>query len=88
MYLEKEGKLFFWWDSSYPLTEKTLATYKKYDLLQDDDGLIQTPDFITDDALKGAYYFFCTNDLSSYKKVITNTGFGYFDPPKLNCEIN
>ena len=85
-YFEKEGKLFFWWDNDYPLTEETLAVFNKYDLLQDDEGgKITFPDFIIDDSQKSAHYYFCKNDLSIYKKVITNKGLGYYDAPNLKC---
>lgn len=85
-YIEKNGKLFFWWDNEYPLTEKTLAVFSKYNLLQDDEGgIIKFPDFIIDDAQKGADYYFCKNNLTKYKKVITNIGIGYYDIPNLKC---
>jgi hypothetical protein len=85
-FIEKEGKLFFWWDDDYPLTEEALAIYKKYHLLQDDEGgIITVPDFIINDAQKAAHYYFCWDDLSIYKKVITNKGIGYYKPPKLKC---
>ncbi len=85
-FVEKGGKLFFWWDDEHALTEETLAVYKKYNLLQKDEGgLVTIPDFAIDDARKGAHYYFCKEDLSRYKKVITNKGIGYYDPPKLKC---
>lgn len=85
-YIEKDGKLFFWWDDNYPLTEDALAIFNKYNLLQDDkDGAIKIADFIIDDAQKAAHYYFCKNDIFSYKRVITNKGIGYYDPPSLKC---
>ncbi|MDX5429237.1 MAG: hypothetical protein LPK79_14140 [Bacteroidota bacterium] len=85
-FVEKGGKLFFWWDDEHVLTKETLSVYKKYNLLQDDEGgLVTIPDFIIDDAQKGVHYYFCKKDLSRYKKVITNKGIGYYDPPKLKC---
>lgn len=86
-FIEKDGKLFYWWDDNYLLTKEALSVYEKYDLLQDDEGgVITFPDFTVNDAQKGAHYYFCRNDLSKYKKVITNKGIGYYDPPKLNCK--
>jgi hypothetical protein len=86
-FIEKDKKLFYWWDDDYPLTEKTLEIFHKYNLLQDDEGgIIKIPDFITDDSKKGVDYYFCKNDLTKYKKVITNKGIGYYKPPKLNCD--
>ena len=85
-HIEKNGKFFFWCDNDYPLTEKTLAVFSKYNLLQDDEGgIIKFPDFIIDDAQKGADYYFCKNNLTKYKKVITNIGIGYYDIPNLKC---
>ncbi|MBZ9730540.1 hypothetical protein LB467_12670 [Salegentibacter sp. JZCK2] len=85
-YVEKDGKLFYWWDNDYPLTEETLAVFEKYNILQDDaGGWLKFPDMSTDDAKKGADYYFCENDLTNYKKVITNIAIGYYDAPKLNC---
>ena len=86
-FIEKEGKLFFWWDDSYPLTKEALAIYERYELLQDDEGgIITVPDFTTDDAQKAAHYYFCEKDIAQYKRVITNIGVGYYDPPNLNCK--
>lgn len=88
-YIEKDGKLFYWWDSKYPLTQKALDVFNKYDLLVKDniDGLIEFYDFEIDDNQKGVDYYFCRDDLTRYKKVVTNKGLGYYDPPKLECTI-
>jgi hypothetical protein len=86
-FIEKEGKLFFWWDNEYPLTKEALDVYEKYNLLQDDEGgVITVPEFTVNDAQKAAHYYFCKDDLTKYKKVITNKGVGYYEPPKLNCD--
>lgn len=85
-FVEKGGKLFIWWDDNYPLTEEAIAVFQKYNLFQDDEGgLITVPNFTTDDSKKAAHYYFCKNDLTKYKRVITSIGIGYYDPPKLNC---
>ncbi len=85
-YIEKDGKLFFWWDDDYILTAKALSIFNKYDLLQDDkDGAIKIPDSFVDDSQKAVHYYFCKEDLSTYKKIITNKGIGYYDAPHLNC---
>jgi hypothetical protein len=86
-YIEKDGKLFFWWDDNVPLTEDMLAVLYRYSQIQDDDdGLIQFPDFVINESLKAAHYYFCKNDLTVYKKVITNKGVGYYSPPNLKCD--
>ena len=86
-YIEKDGKLFFWWDDDYSLTEEMLAILWKHNLLCDDTkGLIGLPDFSTNSKLKGADYYFCKNDLSKFKRVVTNIGLGFYKPPKLKCK--
>ena len=86
-YVEKDGKLFYWWDNDYPLTEAMLAILWKYNLLCDDtEGLIGIPDFTIDERQKGAHYYFCKNNLSKYKRILTNIGEGYYKPPELNCK--
>lgn len=83
-YIEKEGKLFYWWDDDYPLKKEALTIYHKYNLLQ--GNVISALDFSINDAQKGVDYYFCKNDLSKYKKVITDKGIGYYNAPKLNCD--
>lgn len=81
-YVIKAGKLFYWSDHNYTVTEEMLAVLWKYNLLQED---FLIPEFSTNDSQKGADYYFCKNDLSKYKRVITNKAIGYYDPPKLKC---
>ena len=84
-YVIVKGKLFYWDDDDYPLTEETLSVLKKYDALTDmiNDGML--PETVIDDSQKGASYYFCKNNLSIYKKVITNLSTGFYNPPKLRC---
>lgn len=86
-FVEKEGNLFYWWDDDYPLTQEALDIFSKYGLLQDDEGgWVKFPDFSINDAQKGVDYYFCKNDLSQYKKIVTNKGIGFYDAPKLDCK--
>jgi len=85
-FIEKGGKLFYWWDDDCALTEEALAVLNKYHLLQDDGGgKILFLERTINDALKGATYYFCRDDLSKHKRVITNIAIGYYNAPKLNC---
>lgn len=86
-FIEKDGKLFFWWDDEYALTENTLTVLKKYHLLQDDqNGSIKVPDnIIFNDSQKAVHYYFCKGDYTNFKKVTTNKGIGYYEIPLLNC---
>ena len=84
-YVIVKGKLFYWRDRDYPLTEEMLSVLKKYNVLTDMiyDGML--PEYSINDAQKGASYYFCRNDLSKYKRVVTNIATEYYSHPKLKC---
>ncbi|SDG28141.1 hypothetical protein [Chitinophaga filiformis] len=49
-YFEKDGKLFFWRDEDYVLTEDALAVYRRYNVEQEDpDNKIGIPDPVIND---------------------------------------
>jgi hypothetical protein len=75
------GKLFFWSDKNYPVTDKMIAILWKYNCLQ---TYCIIPEYSTNDSEKVAYYYFCKNDLTKYKRVVTNKG--VYEPPKLKCK--
>ncbi len=81
-YVIKNGKLFYWWDKNCTVTEEIIAVLWRYNMLQTYSII---PDFSSDDSQRGADYYFCKNDLSKYKRVVTNIGLGYYKPPKLKC---
>ena len=87
-YIEKNNKLFYWDDDDYPLTEEMIMVLKKYNLLlnNDFDGLMKFYDFGTNDAQKGVHYYFCKDDLTIYRKVVTNKAIEYYDAPRLKCK--
>jgi hypothetical protein len=74
-FVEKNGKLFFWWDSECKIQDNTISTYRKYNILQDNEnGLITIPEFSINDNQKSVYYFFCRTNLTQYKRITTNKG--------------
>ena len=79
-YVIKDGKLFYWWDKKCAVTEEIIEVLWRYNMLQTYSII---PNFSIDESQKGAHYYFCKNDLSKYKRVVTNIGFGYYKPPKL-----
>ena len=85
---EKDGRVFLWWDKNYPLTENTLETLNKFHLIKrgKDNYMDKFFNFRTDDAARGAHYYFCRNNLFIYKRVITNTAIGYYNPPDISCK--
>jgi len=86
-YYEKDGKLFFWKDEDYVLTEDALAVYRRYNVVQEDsDNKIGIPDPLTNDKQKGATYFFCKNNPAIYKRIVSSIAVGEYDPPVLKCQ--
>ena len=86
-YIEKDNKLIYWRDSIHILTEEIVKVLVKYNQIDssyiDDENAY--PDYLLDESIKGADYYFCKNDLSIYKRVVTRIAMGWYDPPKLNC---
>jgi len=82
----KDGKLFYWWDNDYPLTEEMLAVLWKYDLIcVDTVGHFGFLNWTLDSRQKGMNYYFCRNDLSRFRRVVTNRAHGFYEPPRLRC---
>lgn len=81
-YIEKDGKLFIWYDDNIAMDEKTLSILKKYELIAVNEEVMIT----TDEKKKGADYYFCRKDLTKYKKNISNIAIGYYDAPEMECE--
>lgn len=81
-----KGKLFFWEDDDYPLTEEILSVFKRYNILTEMMERGALPDNPINDAAKAADYYFCRNDVSNYKRVVTHVATGYYEPPKLKCK--
>jgi hypothetical protein len=85
--IETNGKLFFWHDKTKSVTDTIINTLYKYNFV---DTMIVNEyipsSTINNAAKKGADYYFCRNDLSKYRKVITNNTIGYYKPPKLKCK--
>lgn len=81
-YIEKDNKLFIWYDETKPMDEKTLSILKKYELIAiDEPGMITT-----DETKKGTHYYFCRKNLKKYKKKLSNIALGFYDAPEINCD--
>lgn len=88
-YFEKDGKLFFWQDDNHALSQDALAVFQQYNLLEkekeyEDEILL----IDTDDSQKAAHYYFCKDNVTKYKRIITNIGIGYYTPPDVKCDID
>jgi hypothetical protein len=84
MLIETNGKLFLGYDETKNVTDTIINTLYRYNLI--DTMSVYTVTMIIDDTKKGVDYYFCKNNLSKYKKVITNKAMGYYKPPKLKCK--
>ena len=84
-YVIVKGKLFYWDDDDYPLTEETLSVLKKYDALTDMIHDRVLPETVISDSKEIAFYYFCRNNLLKYKRAVSSKSAGYYRPPKLKC---
>ena len=89
-YIEKNNKLIYWGDSISILSKdivRVLSRYNRIDstFVNDEQAY---PDFVIDETIKGAHYYFCKNDLAKFKRVITNRAMGWSPLPKLKCKQN
>ena len=84
-YVIVKGKLFYWWDRDYPLTEEMLSVLKKYDALTDMIHDRVLPETVLDESKKSIHYYFCRNNLLKYKRAASSKSAGYYRPPKLKC---
>ena len=84
-YVIVKGKLFYWDDDDYPLTEETLSVLKKYDALTDMIHDRVLPETVISDSKEIAFYYFCRNNLLKHKRAVSSKSAGYYRPPKLKC---
>ena len=84
-YVIVKGKLFYWDDDDYPLTEETLSVLKKYDALTDMIHDRVLPETVISDSKEIAFYYFCRNNLLKHKRAASSKSAGYYRPPKLKC---
>jgi hypothetical protein len=85
-YIEQENKLFLWYDSTSYLNDelvKKLSTYNRIDSINV-NGIVEIKGSI-DDSKKAIDYYICKKNILIYKKVITRTAMGWYDPPNINC---
>jgi len=87
-YLERNGKLFYWDDSTQKVSPELIS--KLYKMNRVDTTIIgknfNFPHRIYDDSKKAMDYYFCKSNLRIYKKVYSKIAIGWYEPPQLNCE--
>lgn len=84
-YLEHQGKLFYWDDSTSSVTNDLIATFTRYNRVDTMVMNVFIPERIISHGKKGFDYYFCKDNLLKYKKVHTTIALGRYDPPKLKC---
>jgi len=84
MCIEKNGKLFYWWEENQSTSEDVINKLKKYNIATND--MISALDSGVDDSQKSAHYYFCKSDLSNYNRIITNKALGYYESPSMDCK--
>lgn len=95
-HLIKDGKLFYWHDPYYGLTEEMVKVLYQFNIADSIalEDLFATQDERTDDYYihsqvykkgKVAVYYFCKDNPGNYKRVITSAATGWYQPPKLKC---
>ena len=85
-YFEKNGKLFYWKDSTQKASEELIIKLSKMNRI--DTAIINEyfpPRGKVDDSKKGFDYYFCKNNLRKYKKVHSKIAMGWYKIPKLEC---
>ncbi|MGM0589439.1 MAG: hypothetical protein ACQETE_13540 [Bacteroidota bacterium] len=87
-YLMVKGKLFIWYDPNKKVSQELIHALSEYDMIDslNVNGFEGVPNIVFNDKRKGVHYYFCKNNILSYKKVRTSVGMGYYEPPELNCK--
>ena len=87
-FIEMDGKLFYWNDSSSFVNMELLSILSKYDHIDSTNvnGIVTYPEGGKDERQKAAVYFFCKENPIEYKKMETNAAFEYIELPLMKCE--
>ncbi|WP_265430067.1 hypothetical protein [Chryseobacterium sp. YIM B08800] len=81
-YLEFNNKIFYWYDDNeIKLNTSIISKLQEYGLIEYNADIIE---YSRDDKKKSISYYFCTKDLTNYKKVKSNSL--KIKIPKLSCK--
>jgi hypothetical protein len=85
-YVEQGGKLFYWRDSTQPVSRGLIE--KLYKMNRVDTAILGRflPNRERDDSKKSMDYYFCKSNYLIYKKIYTQVAMGWYEAPKLNCK--
>lgn len=81
-----DGKLFYWYDSNYPLTEEMLQLLEHFNLIQrPEDSLTEVRTITVPTCNYALHYYYCRNNLSKFVKTSSKIAIQYYNIPLLNC---
>ena len=83
-YIEYDGKLYYWYDESLPVSDDVIKKLKQYKLI-DSVKTIADIIFVNDDSKIAGNYYFCKNNLSNYYRELTKKSLCDCVPTKLKC---
>lgn len=85
-YAIKEGKLFYWKDTTKIADQEIIAVFKRYNQIDfhwSEESAI--PPFNHDDGKEAVIYFICKNNYRNYKKTRVNTISKHYKTPTPAC---
>jgi hypothetical protein len=86
-YTIRNGKLFYWSDTTQVITLDIISVLKKYNHIDFDwHKEYDLPPMVHNDGGGGMVYYFCRNDLKNYKKKKADSMQQQYRTPKLNCK--
>lgn len=89
MFIERENKLFYWYDSTHFVTQELISTLSNYHRIDsiNINGFVGIPEnsYTINESKKGMDYYFCKNNLVIYKRSLSKIGIGFYPPPNLKC---
>ena len=86
-FIEKDGLLFIWRDSTVCITQELLSILSRYNRL--DYSLSYMDEIIggvNDDGAVGSVYYFCKKDLTNYKKTGISSFRKKYKTPTIKCK--
>ena len=85
-YMEQDGKLFYWDDSTSQVSPDLVAALMRHRLVDTMVLNVYIPERYIDHAKKSVDYYLCPTNLRRYKKVRTTRAIGYYPSPTLECK--
>jgi len=86
-YTIRDGKLFYWSDTTQVITQEIISVLEKYNHIDFDwRKEYDFPPLVINDGAEGIVYYFCKNDLTNYKKKKADNIRRHYRTPKLKCK--